>query len=436
MGEKPEQVERRGITLVPQGRRAGRAVRLVSARGRDEDSALGRWRAAERLGGAQRAGLQPRDRRADRRGRLRDRRGGRRRGPTAPSGLPDMARDVARQARRAVLPHPRSWCTGTGTSSPRIVTSEHGKVLSDAAGEVARGLEVIDYCCGLPELLKGGYSEQASSGVDVYSMRQPLGVVAGITPFNFPVMVPMWMWAPALACGNAFVLKPSEKDPSASLLRRGAAAARRACRTASSTSCTGDREAVDALLEHPGVDAVSFVGSTPIAKHVYETATRNGKRCQALGGAKNHMIVLPDADIDMAADAAISAAYGSAGERCMAMSQVVAVGPDRRRARRGDRAPDPRREGRRRHGPGVGDGTADHRRAPRPRGLLRRERPGRGRARGGGRPRRVRERTWRSSWGRRCSTTSGRARRPTTTRSSGPCWGSRASPRTRRRCGS
>ena len=206
-----------------------------------------------------------------------------------------------------------------------IVTSEHGKVLSDAAGEVSRGLEVIDFCCGLPELLKGGYSEQASSGVDVYSMRQPLGVVAGITPFNFPVMVPMWMWAPALACGNTFVLKPSEKDPSASL--RVAELLREAGVPDGVFNVVhGDRAAVDALLEHPGIRAISFVGSTPVAKHVYETATRNGKRCQALGGAKNHMIVLPDADVEMAADAAVSAAYGSAGERCMAISQVVAVG--------------------------------------------------------------------------------------------------------------
>src|SRR4051812_4441242 len=206
-----------------------------------------------------------------------------------------------------------------------VVTREHGKVLSDAAGEVSRGLEVIDYCCGLPELLKGGYSEQASSGVDVYSLRQPLGVVAGITPFNFPVMVPMWMWAPALACGNAFVLKPSEKDPSASL--RVAELLREAGVPDGVFNVVhGGREAVDAVLEHPGIKAVSFVGSTPVAKHVYETATRNGKRCQALGGAKNHMIVLPDADVEMAADAAVSAAYGSAGERCMAISQVVAVG--------------------------------------------------------------------------------------------------------------
>src|SRR3954470_9794161 len=206
-----------------------------------------------------------------------------------------------------------------------IVTREHGKVLSDAAGEVGRGIEVIDYCCGLPELLKGGYSEQASLGVDVYSLRQPLGVVAGITPFNFPVMVPMWMWAPALACGNTFVLKPSEKDPSASL-RVAELLKEAGVPDGVFNVVLGDREAVDAILEHPGIAAVSFVGSTPVAKHVYETATRNGKRCQALGGAKNHMVVLPDADIDMAADAAVSAAYGSAGERCMAVSQVVAVG--------------------------------------------------------------------------------------------------------------
>ncbi|MEA2437954.1 MAG: malonate-semialdehyde dehydrogenase (acetylating) / methylmalonate-semialdehyde dehydrogenase [Thermoleophilaceae bacterium] len=207
----------------------------------------------------------------------------------------------------------------------RIVTSEHGKVLSDAAGEVNRGLEVIDYCCGLPELLKGGYSEQASAGVDVYSIRQPLGVVAGITPFNFPVMVPMWMWAPALACGNTFVLKPSEKDPSASMFV-AELLGRAGVPDGVFNVVHGDREAVDAVLEHPDISAVSFVGSTPVAKHIYETATRNGKRCQALGGAKNHMVVLPDADVDMAADAAISAAYGSAGERCMAISQVVAVG--------------------------------------------------------------------------------------------------------------
>ena len=207
----------------------------------------------------------------------------------------------------------------------RILTSEHGKVLSDAMGEVARGLEVIEFCCGTPHLLKGSFSEQASTGIDVYSIRQPLGVAAGITPFNFPAMVPMWMWAPALACGNTFVLKPSEKDPSASLYT--AELLKEAGVPDGVFSVVhGDKVAVDALLEHPDVDAVSFVGSTPIAKYVYETATRAGKRVQALGGAKNHMIVLPDADIDMAADAAVSAAYGSAGERCMAISQVVAVG--------------------------------------------------------------------------------------------------------------
>jgi malonate-semialdehyde dehydrogenase (acetylating)/methylmalonate-semialdehyde dehydrogenase len=207
----------------------------------------------------------------------------------------------------------------------RLLTAEHGKVLSDATGEVARGLEVIDFCCGLPTLLKGDYSEQASTGIDVYSLRQPLGVVAGITPFNFPAMVPMWMWAPALACGNTFVLKPSEKDPSASLLT-AELLAEAGVPEGVFNVVHGDKVAVDAILEHPDIAAVSFVGSTPIARYVYETATRHGKRCQALGGAKNHMIVLPDADVDMAADAAVSAAYGSAGERCMAVSMVVAVG--------------------------------------------------------------------------------------------------------------
>ncbi len=207
----------------------------------------------------------------------------------------------------------------------KILTAEHGKVLSDALGEVTRGLEVIEFCCGLPTLLKSEFSEQASTGIDVYSIRQPLGVVAGITPFNFPVMVPMWMWAPAIACGNTFVLKPSEKDPSASiwtaeLLKEAGLP------DGVFNVVHGDKIAVDAVLEHPGISAVSFVGSTPIARYVYEQATSRGKRCQALGGAKNHMIVLPDADIGMAADAAVSAAYGSAGERCMAVSQVVAVG--------------------------------------------------------------------------------------------------------------
>jgi malonate-semialdehyde dehydrogenase (acetylating)/methylmalonate-semialdehyde dehydrogenase len=207
----------------------------------------------------------------------------------------------------------------------KILTAEHGKVLSDAKGEVARGLEVIEFCCGIPELLKGGFSEQASTGVDVYSIRQSLGVVAGITPFNFPAMVPMWMWAPAIACGNTFVLKPSEKDPSASLYVAGLLK-EAGLPDGVFNVVHGDKVAVDAILEHPDIAAVSFVGSTPIARYAYETGTSHGKRVQALGGAKNHMIVLPDADIDMAADAAVSAGYGSAGERCMAVSMLVAVG--------------------------------------------------------------------------------------------------------------
>ena len=207
----------------------------------------------------------------------------------------------------------------------KILTAEHGKVLTDALGEVARGLEVIEFCCGIPELLKGGFTEQASTGIDVYSIRQPLGVAAGITPFNFPAMVPMWMWAPALACGNTFVLKPSEKDPSASvytaeLLKEAGVP------DGVFNVVHGDKVAVDAILEHPDIAAVSFVGSTPIARYVYEKGTSHDKRVQALGGAKNHMIVLPDADIAMAADAAVSAGYGSAGERCMAVSMLVAVG--------------------------------------------------------------------------------------------------------------
>ena len=206
-----------------------------------------------------------------------------------------------------------------------VVTAEHGKVLDDAAGEVARGLENVEFATGAPHLLKGGFSEQVSGGVDVYSIRQPLGVVAGITPFNFPVMVPLWMCANAIACGNAFILKPSEKDPSASLFLA------RLWRQAGLpdgvfTVLQGDKVAVDGLLVHPDVAALSFVGSTPIAKHIYETGTSHGKRVQALGGAKNHMLVLPDADVDLAADAAVSAAYGAAGERCMAISVVVTVG--------------------------------------------------------------------------------------------------------------
>ncbi|MDQ3086264.1 MAG: CoA-acylating methylmalonate-semialdehyde dehydrogenase [Actinomycetota bacterium] len=207
----------------------------------------------------------------------------------------------------------------------RLLTAEHGKVLSDALGEVQRGIEVIEYVCGIPTLLKGSYSEQASTGVDVYSIRQPLGVAAGITPFNFPVMVPMWMWAPAIACGNTFVLKPSEKDPSA-LVLTAELLKEAGLPDGVFNVVHGDKVAVDALLEHPGIASISFVGSTPIARYVHENGTKAGKRVQALGGAKNHMIVLPDADIDMAADAAVSAGYGSAGERCMAISVLVAVG--------------------------------------------------------------------------------------------------------------
>jgi malonate-semialdehyde dehydrogenase (acetylating) / methylmalonate-semialdehyde dehydrogenase len=206
-----------------------------------------------------------------------------------------------------------------------LVTREHGKVLTDAAGEVARGLENLEFACGVPQLLKGAHSAEVASGVDVHTVLQPVGVVAGITPFNFPVMVPLWMIANALACGNAFVLKPSEKDPSAALLL-ASLAADAGFPDGVLQVVQGDAEAVDTLLAHPEVDAVSFVGSTPVARHVHETATRHGKRVQALGGAKNHMIVLPDADVAAAAHAAVSAADGSAGERCMAISVVVAVG--------------------------------------------------------------------------------------------------------------
>src|SRR5690349_10539367 len=205
-----------------------------------------------------------------------------------------------------------------------LVSAEHGKTVADAGGELARGLENVEFACGAPHLLKSGYSEQAAGGVDVYSIRQPLGVVAGITPFNFPAMVPMWMFCNALVAGNGFVLKPSEKDPSVSLLL--ADLLRRAgLPDGVFNVIQGDREAVDALLADPDVKAISFVGSTPVAQSIYETGTRNGKRVQALGGAKNHMIVLPDADVPAAADAAVSAGFGSAGERCMAVSVVVAV---------------------------------------------------------------------------------------------------------------
>ncbi len=205
------------------------------------------------------------------------------------------------------------------------LTAEHGKVLSDAGGEVARAIENIEFACGLAEHLKGTHSEHASTGVDVYSVRRPLGVVAGITPFNFPALVPLWMIPNAVACGNTFVLKPSERDPSAPMFI-AELFQQAGFPPGVLNVINGDKVAVDRLLEHPDIQAVSFVGSTPIARYVYETGTANGKRVQALGGAKNHMVVLPDADIDLAADSAVSAAYGSAGERCMAISVAVAVG--------------------------------------------------------------------------------------------------------------
>ena len=227
-------------------------------------------------------------------------------------------------SRRAeVMFHMRELVDANRKEIATLLTKEHGKVLGDALGEVARGLENIEFACGIPNLMKGGYSEQASTGVDVYSIKQPLGVVAGITPFNFPAMVPMWMFANALACGNTFVLKPSEKDPSASMFI-GELLKQAGLPDGCFNVVNGDKVAVDRLLEHPDVKAVSFVGSTPIARYIYETGTKNGKRVQALGGAKNHMLVLADADLDMAADAAVSAAYGSAGERCMAVSVVLA----------------------------------------------------------------------------------------------------------------
>jgi malonate-semialdehyde dehydrogenase (acetylating) / methylmalonate-semialdehyde dehydrogenase len=219
----------------------------------------------------------------------------------------------------------RALLAGHVDDVARAVTAEHGKVLSDAAGEVARGLEVVEFACGITQLLKGEFTEGASTGVNVHSLRQPLGVVAGITPFNFPAMVPLWMFPLAIACGNTFVLKPSEKDPSASLLL-AEFMAEAGFPNGVFNVVHGDKVAVDRILAHPDIAAVSFVGSTPVARHVYETAAQTGKRVQALGGAKNHMVVLPDADMTEAAEAAVSAGYGSAGERCMAASVLVAVG--------------------------------------------------------------------------------------------------------------
>ncbi|MEC9207712.1 MAG: CoA-acylating methylmalonate-semialdehyde dehydrogenase [Pseudomonadota bacterium] len=206
-----------------------------------------------------------------------------------------------------------------------IITAEHGKVLSDAHGSLTRGLEVVEYACGIPQLLKGEYTEQVGRGIDAWTTRQPIGVCAGITPFNFPAMVPMWMYPMAIACGNTFILKPSEKDPSCAL-RLAELASEAGLPDGVLNVVNGDKVAVDAILAHPHIPAISFVGSTPIAQYIYATGTANGKRVQALGGAKNHMVVMPDADVDQAADALMGAAYGSAGERCMAISVAVAVG--------------------------------------------------------------------------------------------------------------
>ncbi|MGA0856491.1 MAG: CoA-acylating methylmalonate-semialdehyde dehydrogenase [Burkholderiaceae bacterium] len=207
----------------------------------------------------------------------------------------------------------------------KSITAEHGKVFTDAQGEVTRGIEIVEFATGIPQLLKGDYTEQVSTNIDNWTMRQPLGVVAGITPFNFPVMVPMWMYPVAIACGNTFVLKPSPIDPSPSLLQ-AELLKEAGLPDGVFNVVQGDKEAVDALLDHPDVKAISFVGSTPIANYIYETGAHHGKRVQALGGAKNHMVVMPDADVDQVVDALIGAAYGSAGERCMAISVAVMVG--------------------------------------------------------------------------------------------------------------
>jgi malonate-semialdehyde dehydrogenase (acetylating) / methylmalonate-semialdehyde dehydrogenase len=208
----------------------------------------------------------------------------------------------------------------------RAITAEHGKVFTDAQGEVTRGIDIVEFACGIPQLLKGDYTDQVSTGIDNWTMRQPLGVVAGITPFNFPVMVPMWMYPVAIAAGNTFVLKPSPLDPTPSLMMADLLK-QAGLPDGVFNVVQGDKEAVDALLEHPDVKALSFVGSTPIAQKIYETGARHGKRVQALGGAKNHMVVMPDADLEQAVDALIGSAYGSAGERCMAISVLVAVDP-------------------------------------------------------------------------------------------------------------
>jgi malonate-semialdehyde dehydrogenase (acetylating)/methylmalonate-semialdehyde dehydrogenase len=234
-------------------------------------------------------------------------------------------RDTAVVRRARIMFKFRELVERNLDDAARIVSDEHGKVVSDARGEVVRGLEVVEFACGIPQLLKGEFSEQVSADVDSYSFRQPLGVVAGITPFNFPAMVPMWMHPIAIATGNTFVLKPSERDPSASNLF-AQLYADAGLPEGVFNVVHGDKIAVDAILDHPGIRAVSFVGSTPIARYIHQRATANGKRVQALGGAKNHAVVLPDADLDFAADHLVAAGYGSAGQRCMAVSAVVAVG--------------------------------------------------------------------------------------------------------------
>ena len=234
-------------------------------------------------------------------------------------------RDSSLSARTDIMFRFRDLLERRTDELVRIITDEHGKVADDARGEVHRGREVVEFACGIPHLLKGAYSENVSTKVDTYSVRQPVGVAAGITPFNFPVMVPMWMYPIAIACGNTFVLKPSEKDPSASILV-AELWAEAGLPDGVFNVVNGDKEAVDVILAHPDIAAVSFVGSTPIARYIYENGTRHGKRVQALGGAKNHAVVLPDADMELAADSLTSAAYGSAGERCMAISAVVTVG--------------------------------------------------------------------------------------------------------------
>ena len=234
-------------------------------------------------------------------------------------------RETSVTKRASVLFRFRDLIVARKGELARIITEEHGKVHSDALGEVQRGLEVVEFACGISHLQKGEFSENVTSSVDSFSIRQPLGVVAGITPFNFPAMVPMWMYPVAVACGNAFILKPSEKDPSASILM-AELLQEAGLPDGVFNVVHGDKVAVDALLGHPGIAAISSVGSTPVARYIYEQAARSSKRVQALGGAKNHMVVMPDADMDLAADSVVGAAYGSAGERCMAVSAVVAVG--------------------------------------------------------------------------------------------------------------